>query len=115
MTGTFSKTACKAAQVKAPAPIIGGKRSGTTTLVANVYVIPLMPASSEIINLLALHTPTKLLVTYVQVAENVNLEEGYTLILDGVEYPIRDANRWPWRTKDNNVTYELVLEDLQNR
>ena len=115
-SSSFSRTAWKTATIKAPAPIVNGKRSGTTTIVATVQILPLMPASSDIVNRIELQTPTKLLSTYFEADEGLTFKEGFTLAIDGVEYPVKALSPWYFGSPNSTkVTYELVVEDLRNK
>jgi hypothetical protein len=110
--GSFSRMAFKPATLKAPAPVVNGKRSGASTLIANVKALPLMPASSDIIQRMALQTPMKLLVTYFEAEAGLTFTEGNLFSLDSIDYPVKALSPWPYGGK---TTYEIVVEDLRNR
>ena len=113
---SFGRTAWKDATIKAPAPIVDGKRSGLTTVIATVKIVPLMPASSDIVNRMELQTPTKLLMTYFEAVEGLTFKEGFTLVVAGVDYPVKALSPWPFGgVNSTTTTYELVVEDLRNR
>jgi hypothetical protein len=113
---SFSHIAWKDAVIKAPAPILDGKRTGNMQVFAFVKILPLMPASSDIINRVALNTPTKLLVTYFETTDEVALREGSILTVDNMDYPVKMLSPWQYGGRDSTVlTYELVVEDLKTR
>lgn len=110
--GSFRFISTKLASLKAPAPVVDGKRSGSYVTVANIETLPLMPAGSDIVQRMSLNTPMKLLVTYFEREEGLVLSEGIVFSMDGVDYPVRALSPWPYGDK---TTYEIVVEDLRNR
>lgn len=110
MSGSFHRLAFKQAVIKAPSPIVEGKRSGAMLNIATVEVLPLMPVSRDVVQRMALQTPVKLLMTYFEAENTLSFAEGYVLALDGVDYPIKALNAWDARMI-SRTTYELVVED----
>jgi hypothetical protein len=110
--GSFRLITTKPASLKAPAPVINGKRAGGYVNLADIQALPLMPASSDIVQRMALQTPMKLLVTYFEAEEGLTFAEGHILSMDSIDYPVRGLAPWPYGGK---MTYEIVVEDLRNR
>jgi len=77
-----------------------------TAKLASLAILPLMPASEEIVQTLGLNSPRKALETYCQDAD---VEEGDQLIVGGTAYVVRFRGSWPWDGSSGFM--HLVVEE----
>lgn len=107
---SFSKFANKTATINAPSAVVNGKRSNNTVIKGTLKVMSPFPASRETVLRLELQSPVKLFETYCESLSEIDLFEGYTMMIEGVLYLVKHVSKWDdfFRKK----TYHIVLEDL---
>jgi hypothetical protein len=107
----FSKFANKTATVVAPAEIVNGKRSNSLVVKSMINIMPLFPASRETVMRLELQSPLKIFETYTESASEIDLYEGYSMLIDGELFLVKYISRWSPIYK--KILYQIVLEDLK--
>ena len=107
----FSKFANKTATVVAPAEIVNGKRSNSLVVKSMINIMPLFPASRETVMRLELQSPLKIFETYAESAFELDLYEGYSMLIDGELFLVKYISRWSPIYK--KILYQIVLEDLK--
>lgn len=104
----FLRLATVAASTKRPPVVSGGKRGTPAAYLSDIRVTPLDPVDPETRQRLALQTPHELLQTFAQ--GGLDILEGDLLVVDGVEYPVRSAAEWLWRSSEY---VHLIVEELK--
>ena len=108
--GGFSILAYETASTKRPPAIASGKRGDPVENIASLFCIPLAPIDPNVTLRLGLDTPHELLQTFVD--DGLDILEGDTLTVSGVDYPIKAVGDWPWRP-GGTTRLRLILEDLK--
>lgn len=107
----FSKFASKIATIVAPTEIVDGKRSNSLVVKGTFNLMPLFPASRETVMRLELQSPVKIFETFAESSSELDLYEGYSLLIDGNLYLVKYISRWSPVYK--KTLYQIVLEDLK--
>jgi hypothetical protein len=106
-SASFARLATVTASTKRAA-LSSGKRGTPTTKIASLNCLPLDPVSAELRQRLQLDTPHEVLQTFVDA--DLDIIEGDTLTVGGVDYPIRAVEEWSY----SGAEYlRLVLENLK--
>jgi hypothetical protein len=92
-TASFSRIANITASTKRSPAIVNGKSGVATTKLSSLPILPLMPASSEIVLKYKLQSPRKVYQTYTQGSPDVL--ENDILTVANVDYLIIAVNPWP--------------------
>jgi hypothetical protein len=111
--GSFERMATVTASTKRPPAIVDGERGDPATNLASISILPLMPADpkSAVVERAGLgEAAMELLVTYADGA--LDIREGDTLVVSGVDYPIRAVGDWTWRSSQYK---ELYVEEIKQR
>lgn len=110
MSSSFDHVATVTASTKRAAAPVDGKTSTPAISIAMFKCTPLCPVDAELQRRLGLDTPYELLQTIT--AGGLDVREGDTLSVAGVDYPVRACEDWPWPV--DGLTYRrLVVEDLK--
>jgi len=106
----FRHMATVRASTKRAAAPVSGKTSAPAANLASLKCTPLDPVDAELSKRLGLDTPHELLQTFVE--GGLDIREGDTLTVGGVDYPIRACEDWTWPV-DRLAYRRLVVEDLK--
>lgn len=93
------------------ATMTSGKRGAATVHLSGLQVVPLQPASPEMITRFQLQTPHQVLETYA--VGHLAVQTGDVLVVDGNEYTIRGVGRWTPPGNAIGQFTHLVVEDVQ--
>lgn len=92
------------------ATMSAGKRAAPAAHLSGLSVVPLQPASPDLVLRLQLNTPHQVYVTYA--VGHHDIRAGDVLTVGGVDYPIRGAAKWTPPTGTISSYMELVVEEL---
>ena len=110
MSASFARLATVNASTKRAPAMVAGKRGAAVLYLANLKITPLDSVSAEVMQRLALDTPHEVLTCFA--AGQPDITEGDALLVAGVEYPIKKAQRMaPTSTGPGHV--QLFVEDLK--
>ena len=82
------------ASTKRSPALSGGKRGPAVTHLIGVACDPLLPVNAETAERAGLDTPHNVFETFVY--SDADIEQGDSLTVAGIDYPIRAVERWPW-------------------
>src|SRR5689334_17801146 len=108
-SSSFTRMAVVSASTKRPPNVSSGKRGSPATNVASLSCTPLDPVDPEVRQRLMLETDNVILETFVQAS--IDIKVGDTLVVSGVEYPIKAVADWYWPT-DQTTYRHLFIEKL---
>lgn len=103
-SASFTRLATVTASTKRPPGVVGGKRGAATTHVSSLACTPLDPIDPEVRQRLMLESPNAILETFMQA--DVDIQYGDTLVVAGVEYPVKLVEDWHW--PPDGTTYRHV-------
>ena len=110
MSSSFDRLATVTATTKRASAPVQGKTSAPVVYLAKVKCLPLDPVNAELRKRLGLDTPHELLQT--RVDGGLDIREGDTLTVAGVDYPIRACEDWTW-PPTVKAFRRLVVEELK--
>lgn len=93
------------------ATITNGKRGAAAAHLSGLQVVPLQPASPEMVARFQLQTPHQVLETYV--VGHHDIVTGDVLTVGGEQYTIRGVGRWTPPGHAIGQFMHLVVEDVQ--
>ena len=83
--------------------------AGFAAYLYDLPCLPLAPVDSATQQRLDLKTPHVIYETYFQGEPDV--KKGDVLVIDDVEFPVKQVVRWPWL---NDVRLHVIVEDLRS-
>lgn len=107
---TFKKMATASATILR-ATMTSGKRGAAQVHLSNLQIVPLQPASPEVVQRMQLRTPHQVLETYVVGAHDIL--PGDVLVVNNRQYPIRGVGKWESPREAIGKFMHLVVEDIQ--
>ena len=83
--------------------------SGPVAYLTNLKCIPRAPVDTTTRQRPDLQTPHMLFETFFQ--DDPDIKKGDLLVIDSVEYPVKNVEPWPWGT---DTRLRVFFEDLRN-
>jgi len=109
MMRSFGRMATVTATLKRPPDIAGGQRGEPVPVDGwTAEVLPLMPVDAHTQQVAGLDTPVGVLQTFAQ--GDIDIRAGDVLVVDGVEYPVRWVEYWPFEAV---TTVQIVVEEVR--
>jgi hypothetical protein len=112
---SMSRLMSVTAETKRPPALASGKRGAAVTELVKVRCLPLDPVSvSEMTDRVArmgLDSPIALYQTVV--SGSLDIVAGDILVVDDVEYPIRDVEPWAESSLGNDSYKRLIVEKVK--
>lgn len=105
----FARIASQDAATKRATLSGAGVRSGYSVFLTGLKCLPLMPVDAETRNRPELQTFHEVKETYLE--SGLDIDEGDMLVIDGVDYPVRAVEDWPWRGGETYL--RLIVEQLK--
>jgi len=102
---SFAYMATVKASTKRPSSL----SSGPVTNLTNLKCIPRAPVDTVTRQRPDLQTPHMLYETFFQ--GNPDIKKGDLLVIDSVDYPVKNVEPWPWGT---DTRLRVFFEDLRN-
>lgn len=107
-SASFARMATVTASTKRNPGVIGKQQGEPVTYIASLACTPLDPVDPEVRQTLGLGTPHLVLETFCD--GSLDIREGDTLVVDGVDYPVRAAEVWAW---GDSQYLHLIIEKLK--
>lgn len=88
-----------------------GKAPVPTTVIASLAIMPLSVLDAQTRARVVIDTPHQLKQTFAQSDTQLDIHNGYMLVIANKEYPIRDIGESPWLS---GYRYQIVVEVIGN-
>ncbi|HMN11833.1 MAG TPA: hypothetical protein PKD55_05855 [Bellilinea sp.] len=104
-SAAFARMASVTASTKRNPAAVAGKVGAPVSHLASLSILPVMPVTSQIVEMYRLQSPRESYVTY---AEEADVLEGDTLTAAGIEYRVRAVSPWPGAAGYLEIVIERV-------